>query len=274
MGASLSSPIVERAGGFPWHAIQATNQLHGGSRSSLLVAQCTVQHGGSRAEKVLAYQCTMHGGSRCVDAIVFHKATLHGGSVVGTLHCLASTKIKQHGGSTVETRRHHSLAELVAMARARAAVGNEVQPVFAALPVAHAEPVLEVKPSPTTATAAVAHAVLVPTVVVAAPVSAAPLSVVSAQIVVGQEKASVTGRGTADAAFAFSSAAAPAPSAPPMPAVSVAAAAPANSQSEACGPNLAGDMAAQLTRLAELFAAGALDQEEFESAKALVLGMG
>ena len=252
MGAALSSPIVERAGGFPWHAIQATNQLHGGARSSLLVAQCTVQHGGSRTEKLLAYKCTMHGGSRCVDAIVFHKATLHGGAVIGMLHCLASTKVVQHGGSAVKKRELHSLAELVAMARALSAVGNEILPVFPALPVAHAEPVLQAEPSPKTATVAAVHAVPIPTVGAAA---------------VAVSVGSVTGRVTTDATLAFSSAAAPAPSAPPMPMVS----APAISQSEARGFN---DVAAQLTQLGKLFAAGALDQAEFESAKSAVIGAG
>ena len=149
----MGSKIEERVGGFPWHAIQTSTEMHAMSRSDLVVAQVVTMHGMARAAKLLAYRCTLHGSARSVDAIVFEKVTLHGAVRIGTLHCLASTRVVQHGMASIGKRLNHTRQELVAMAREHAALGPEVQS-NAPMAVAHAVPVHAEQPY-----AAVAHAV-------------------------------------------------------------------------------------------------------------------
>jgi hypothetical protein len=154
-----ASKIEERVGGFPWHAIQTSTEMHGLSRSDLVVAQVVTMHGMARASKLLAYRCTLHGSARSVDAIVFEKVTLHGAVRIGTLHCLASTRVVQHGMASIGKRLNHTRQELVAMAREHAALGPEVQS-NAPMAVAHAVPVHAEQPYAAAAAAAVPVAIV------------------------------------------------------------------------------------------------------------------
>ena len=264
-----ASKIEERVGGFPWHAIQTSTEMHAMSRSDLVVAQVVTMHGMARAAKLLAYRCTLHGSARSVDAIVFEKVTLHGAVRIGTLHCLASTRVVQHGMASIGKRLNHTRQELVAMAREHAALGPEVQP-NAPMAVAHAVPVHAEQPYAAAAAAAVPVAAVAP----------------SAHEDVKAKVYAMGGSATTRAAPNV----APVPSAPPLPAAmavatAVSAAAPIvvagvlvespqQQQQQQQQQQVEGsDVASQLTQLHALKVSGALSEAEFNAAKANVLSM-
>ena len=255
-----ASKIEERVGGFPWHAIQTSTEMHAMSRSDLVVAQVVTMHGMARAAKLLAYRCTLHGSARSVDAIVFEKVTLHGAVRIGTLHCLASTRVVQHGMASIGKRLNHTRQELVAMAREHAALGPEVQS-NAPMAVAHAVPVHAEQPY-----AAAAAAAAVPVAAVA------PSAHEDVKVKVYAMGGSATTRAAPNVA--------PVPSAPPLPAaMAVATAVSAAAPTVVAGvlvesPQAEGsDVASQLTQLHALKVSGALSEAEFNAAKANVLSM-
>ena len=252
-----ASKIEERVGGFPWHAIQTSTEMHAMSRSDLVVAQVVTMHGMARAAKLLAYRCTLHGSARSVDAIVFEKVTLHGAVRIGTLHCLASTRVVQHGMASIGKRLNHTRQELVAMAREHAALGPEVQS-NAPMAVAHAVPVHAEQPY--------AAAAAVPVAAVA------PSAHEDVKVKVYAMGGSATTRAAPNVA--------PVPSAPPLPAaMAVATAFSAAAPIVVAGvlvesPQAEGsDVASQLTQLHALKVSGALSEAEFNAAKANVLSM-
>ena len=100
---------------FPWKKIAANCTLQGGQRQDQAIGKTVILHGGSNARVIVAKNATLHGGSRCGRAMCMKEVVLHGGSRIDELHCVASTNIVKHGGSSVKKRINHPKGELVRM---------------------------------------------------------------------------------------------------------------------------------------------------------------